>query len=199
MSKYDDAVNAARNELANHVQEVPLGSNKGPRVGQYQAATFLPGSGWPWCVAFWLWCLKKAGIKPAYLGAGAYNMLDWARKTGHARTLAQAVPGDGVVLNVGSGHLAMLDKPYKGDGVVHTLNGNVSDRVAAKDWPANLVRGCVHMPDTTPPKPKPPLWQVVTSASGHKVVVFAGGKAKATKWLANHLGKYRQFTVKRVR
>lgn len=41
------------------VQEVPRGSNSGPRVNQYLAVVHLaPGN--PWCAAFVCWCIQQA-------------------------------------------------------------------------------------------------------------------------------------------
>jgi hypothetical protein len=39
-----------------------LNTNTGPRVRQYQRATGLKGTGWPWCAAFVTWCYEEAGL-----------------------------------------------------------------------------------------------------------------------------------------
>jgi len=42
------------------VQEVD-GTNCGPRVNEYKAATWLPADKpWPWCAAFVCWCIREA-------------------------------------------------------------------------------------------------------------------------------------------
>jgi hypothetical protein len=41
------------------VEEVN-GSNSGKRVKEYQAATSLGGTGWPWCAAYVCWVVKAA-------------------------------------------------------------------------------------------------------------------------------------------
>lgn len=39
------------------------GTNCGPRVDEYKAATWLnPKVGWPWCAAFVCWCFREALI-----------------------------------------------------------------------------------------------------------------------------------------
>jgi len=64
------------------VKEHPPGSNSGPRVREYQAATNLPGTGWPWCMAFVCWCYKQAGHPLPYPTASVGIFLDWARAAG---------------------------------------------------------------------------------------------------------------------
>lgn len=41
------------------VEEVN-GTNSGKRVREYQAATDLGGTGWPWCAAYVCWCVREA-------------------------------------------------------------------------------------------------------------------------------------------
>ena len=48
-------------ELASHevgTHEVG-GNNRGPRIEQYQAATWLKPAPWPWCSAFLCWILRE--------------------------------------------------------------------------------------------------------------------------------------------
>lgn len=175
------AVKVAVGEIGVHEQ--PPGSNTGPRVREYQSASWLGGTGWPWCVAFWLWCTQQAGLHYPYRGAGAYDQLDWARTHGHAVPLSGAVPGDAVVWNLGSGHLSMLEKKYAGFGAVHTIDGNTSDMVARRVRSQFLVRGCIHVPETTvAPKPAdPPVFEVIGSESGHKIIYVSGARAVGRK------------------
>lgn len=52
-------VQIARAEIG--VQEKPRGSNRGPRVDQYQRATDLEKKDWgAWCAAFVCWCMREA-------------------------------------------------------------------------------------------------------------------------------------------
>lgn len=50
-------VDIARKEVG--VVEVPRNSNTGKRVREYQAATNLGGTGWPYCAAFVCWCVRE--------------------------------------------------------------------------------------------------------------------------------------------
>jgi len=59
------------NKLIDAVIEIATGeigvresdNNSGKRVQQYQAATTLGGTHWPWCAGFTSWCLKQAASK----------------------------------------------------------------------------------------------------------------------------------------
>ena len=69
------------------VREEPKDSNRGAQVERYQAATWLEGTGWPWCAAFVCWCVRAA-IGKAQVSfkrprtAGAWDFERWAKKEG---------------------------------------------------------------------------------------------------------------------
>ncbi len=193
-------VNVARGELG--VRERPDGSNTGPEIVGYQRATFLGGTGWPWCVAFWQWVCQEAGAPFPYRGAGAYNLLDWARAHGRATSSPEA--GDAVIFNTGAGHLGVFVK-FDDDGNVITIDGNVSNMVAQKTRPRSLVRGyvSVELPkaDKPPVKPAgPKVFEVVTSESGTEKVVAVGDRFRVAKLLAGKsaywLKRYGRFRVR---
>lgn len=70
------------------VREEPKNSNRGKRVQEYQAATWLDGTGWAWCAAFVDWVIResldtghpvpKGFTRP--LTAGAWDYERWADK-----------------------------------------------------------------------------------------------------------------------
>jgi hypothetical protein len=70
------------------VKEVPLYSNRGPRVDQYRAATSLAlgKDGWFWCAAFICWLMREAMAEGEYgfsrpQEAGVFNFeKKWAVK-----------------------------------------------------------------------------------------------------------------------
>lgn len=76
------------------VRETPRNSNRGKRVQQYQAATWLEGTGWPWCAAFICWLFKETLAHPVITSgcvtvpkgfkrpetAGAWDFENWATK-----------------------------------------------------------------------------------------------------------------------
>lgn len=200
---HEKAVKYALNEAQKGVHEIPPHSNRGPRVEHYQSFDFLVGGGYPWCVDFWLasW-VEGAGYNLPYRGAGAYNYLDWARKHGWAVPIQDAVPGDAVVLNIGSGHMAMYLN-FEGHNEIKTVNGNVSDRVKISNYTTGLIRGFVHVPEkhSLPPQ-KPPLFIVTTSINGHRKVILTQRTWKRLAPLLPNIVKNRGwngFTIKRVR
>lgn len=174
-SKYplhDKALHAAIGELG--VTEHPMGSNSGQRVREYQAATFLGGTGWPWCSGFCCWSWERAGRPLPYKTASAYGMLNWARGAGWVRPSSALVPGDLVVFNIGAGHIAMFER-WDGS-TIHTVDGNHMNAVGRAARSHSLVAGGIHIPEAAyvPPKPVPkPYWVIATSESGHRVLVFS--------------------------
>ena len=72
------------------VREVPLKSNKGPRVNEYKAATNLnPTEPWFWCAAFICWLVREAVYaleipqtktfrRPTT--AGAWDFIRWSKE-----------------------------------------------------------------------------------------------------------------------
>lgn len=189
--------------LKKHVgeHEQPMGSNRGAFVQLCQAATWLAGSGWPWCVATWVKAWTVAGYKLPYKGAGAYVMLDWYRKNAPAWVvpLSKAKPGAAVILNIGSGHLATLAEKYVSGGSIKTIDGNWGDKVEATTHQVSEIRGVIDPPEKAPPMPpaKPPVWEVVTSASGHKKLVFASGAKGVGRKLPQLLNRFGGVTIQR--
>lgn len=181
-------------------RENPPGSNTGSFVRSCQAATWLAGTRWPWCVATWVKACAVAGIKLPYRGAGAYTLLAWYRKhlPKWVVPLRQAKPGSAVILNIGAGHLAVLEKPYRGGKYVHTIDGNWGDKVSRVAHPASLVRGCVDpVEGGVVPPAKPPVFDVVTSASGHRKLVYSSSAKAVGKKLPKLLNRFGGLTITR--
>ncbi len=184
LSQHEKALAWARSNIGK--QEVPMGSNKGPFVQMCQASTWLPGTGWPWCVSFWVKAWTQAGRKLPYRGAGAWQFLAWHQQhlPNWVVSLEKAKPGAAVIWNFGSGHQSMLAKPYKlTKPNVVTIDGNVSDMVAQKTRDHKLVKGVVDPPeDVGIVKPaKPPLFEVVGSESGHKRIYVSTARGVGKK------------------
>jgi hypothetical protein len=140
---HDAAVKSALAEYNKKIIEIPPGShsNTSPEIRKYQAATFLKGTGWAWCVAFFQynWLIAEPGKHGLpYKGAGAYDMLAWAKKANW--TTKTPIPGDGVCWNMGSGHWSMFLR-REGTYIV-TVDGNVSDAVLICKRPASLDCAC---------------------------------------------------------
>ncbi len=81
---------------AGQVGVVEKGRNTGKRIIEYQRATTLGGTGWPYCAAFVCWCIREWGRDPSVLAylqmtpakfegwrpktAAAFGFEDWANK-----------------------------------------------------------------------------------------------------------------------
>lgn len=202
MSKHEQVVAWLEKNVGQHEQ--PMGSNTGPFVVQCQRSTWLAGSRWPWCVAAWVKAWTVAGYKLPYKGAGAYAMLDWYRA--HAPKwvvpLSLAEPGAAVILNIGAGHCATLAKKYVSGGHVECIDGNWGDQVARTEHPVSLIRGVIDPPEKPLgkiPPAKRAKWEVVTSASGHSKLLYAGGEKAIQRKLGKLLNGRGGITIRRRR
>jgi hypothetical protein len=120
----------ARREIG--VREIDH-SNTGTRVQEYQAATTLGGTGWPWCVAFLAWVIKTALgddiAKEVWLPSASCDLiLDWATRKGIIRT----VPTEGCIgLEMVSRHNAvhgfLVTDVSTNDESFETIEGNSND------------------------------------------------------------------------
>ena len=111
------------------------GTNCGPRVNQYKAATWLPADQpWPWCAAFIDWLVMRAmedsGKEFTFQRprtAGAWDLENWSMKQdGSTWTklnpqAGDIAPGDIVIFTFSHVGLA-IETPAK--GVVETIEGN---------------------------------------------------------------------------
>ncbi len=113
------------------------GTNCGPRVDQYKAATVLPPhESWPWCAAFVCWCVWQAmqatGIKETATfkrptTASAWNLENWSLKQDDT-TLTKRSPG----LDIMAGDIVIFTFSHVGiatgapdeNGMVPTIEGN---------------------------------------------------------------------------
>ena len=167
------------------VREQPDGSNTGPRVREYQAATWLPGTGWPWCAAFCGWAYRHAGYVFPDRSAGAWDLVDRAVRNGWAVTVtaAGARPGDLVAFRVGSGHVALLERYDPSTATVHTVDGNVSNMVARRGRPVSQVYRIVRVkadPGVPVPPARRPAWEIVRGEGDRARVVFTSPSLDAT-------------------
>lgn len=122
------------------VEEVN-GTNCGPRVDQYKAATWLDHTkGWPWCAAFVCWVVREAaalsGVKFTNTfkrprTAGAWDMENWSlaqdsstwTKKPHRNDIQ---PGDIVVFKFS--HIGFAVSSPDSEGYVLTVEGNTDKK-----------------------------------------------------------------------
>ncbi len=137
MTYGERAARVALAELARGVVETPPGSNTSPRIREYQAATTLGGTGWPWCSAFLVWCWKSATVPlgPIPATASTWALAEAARSTGNVLArpkvgAAWCIPGVHVEIIV---EVVSLSAAPGGVGsVVRTVGGNVDNGVRSR-------------------------------------------------------------------
>ena len=129
----DKMVKLAREEIG--VSEVD-GSNCGPRVDEYKAATWLDADkGWPWCAAFICWLVREAieeeDVKfKRPRTAGAWDFENWAKQQStngvelRKPTNEDIKAGDIVVFTFS--HIGLAVKDADSSGYVVTIEGNTN-------------------------------------------------------------------------
>ena len=117
------------------VREVPIDSNRGERVEEYQKATWLDGTGWPWCAAFVCWCIREASktetaLFDLPLTAGAWDFVNWANDQGlqvfdpqEGKPLIRR--GDIIVFRFSHIGIAVQDSIYD---LIQTVEGNTDEQ-----------------------------------------------------------------------
>ena len=113
------------------------GTNCGPRVDEYKAATWLnPKVGWPWCAAFTCWLIREAlintGIKQTKTfkrprTAGAWDFENWSLAQDKSVLLKKPhrkdiLPGDIVVFTFS--HIGIAVSAPDAAGNINTIEGN---------------------------------------------------------------------------
>ena len=112
------------------------GSNCGPRVDEYKAATWLDADkGWPWCAAFICWLVREAieGEDVKFKRprtAGAWDFENWAKQQStngvelRKPTNEDIKAGDIVVFTFS--HIGLAVKDADSSGYVVTIEGNTN-------------------------------------------------------------------------
>lgn len=128
------------------------GSNCGPRVNEYKAATWLPANkGWPWCAAFVCWCVQQAllhaGVKETKTfkrprTPGAYDFENWSKDqdgTTHTKKPHRGDIQQGDIIVFTFSHIGIaLSAPDK-NGNVKTVEGN-TDGAGSREGGAVLKK-----------------------------------------------------------
>jgi len=134
MSLASKLTEAATHEIG--IEEVD-GTNCGPRVNDYKAATNLPPlESWPWCAAFVCFCVRKAmaltGIKetatfkrPAT--AGAWDFENWSKRQ-DGTTQTKREPGTdikaGDIVIFRFSHIGIAASSPNNKGFLDVIEGN---------------------------------------------------------------------------
>ena len=129
----DKMVALAREEIG--VSEVD-GTNCGPRVDEYKAATWLDADkGWPWCAAFICWLIREAIEEDETTfkrprTAGAWDFENWARQEStHGVELRKPTNEDikaGDIVVFTFSHIGIAVADVDSSGYVKTIEGNTN-------------------------------------------------------------------------
>ena len=139
-------VAAAESQLGQ--SEQPPGSNEGPAIAQYRAATAGAAPGEPWCAYFASWAAGQAGTPLGAQGEGLGSVSaiwSWAQSSGRAVANGPGVapkPGDLIVF--GDQHVGIV-KEVLPSGQIATIEGNFENKVAANVRSPTEATGYVSM------------------------------------------------------
>ena len=127
-------IDTARAEIG--VEEIN-GTNCGPRVNEYKAATNLPPTkSWPWCAAFICWCVReallKSGIKETKTfkrprTAGAWDFENWSLAQDNTTLTKKPHRGDiqaGDIVVFKFSHIGLAISAPDKNGNATTIEGN---------------------------------------------------------------------------
>jgi hypothetical protein len=145
MKLSEKLVSLAKKEIG--VEEVN-GSNCGPRVDEYKAATWLnPKKGWPWCAAFICWLFREGmkGSKYSFKRpktAGAWDFENWCLEQDNSVILKKPHNGDikaGDIIIFTFSHIGIATGPVDSSGLVPTIEGN-TDGQGSREGGAVLAK-----------------------------------------------------------
>lgn len=139
MKMAEKLVALAKGEIG--VEEID-GTNQGPRVNQYKAATHLPpDQAWPWCAAFICWLVQEAMksngpytfTRP--MTAGAWDFENWSRRQDESTQTknparGDILPGDIVIFTFS--HIGLATSKPDENAMIGTIEGN-TDSVGSRE------------------------------------------------------------------
>jgi len=121
------------------------GTNCGPRVNEYKAATWLPADKpWPWCAAFICWVVRRAMIEAGVQEtdtfkrprtAGAWDLENWSLKQDQSTWTKKPHRGDieaGDIVVFTFSHVGFAISEPDSEGYVLTVEGN-SNRAGSRE------------------------------------------------------------------
>lgn len=176
------------------VVEEPAGSNRGARVEAYQGATYLSGSGWPWCAALVCWAWQRAGVEAAIARRLASPSTALMCQVARADGL-ECSPRPGAAVVWCGRHVETLVAPMGGD-VWRTIGGNTGDAVLhrTRSIAGALVYGPPGLEDAPPPAAVPLYWLEDVGAE-YRVV----GPWDERAWAETELRKLAPLTRRRAK
>lgn len=141
------ALAVARKEIG--VTEDPKGSNRGPRVDQYQ-----DGKGQSWCAHFVSWCVRQVGESPFGHLAAVEALRRWAQARGLYLPADTNPPLAGDIFTMArtdaqgrivGGHTGFVQGYDARGGRVRTVEGNSGDAVAERTRSVTALDGFIRL------------------------------------------------------
>lgn len=149
------------------------GNNRGPKIVEYQSATWLKPAPWPWCAAFVCWVIKKWLEDPSVREnllvrtnklteawrprtASAFDLAKWAKERDLPvlNRSARALAGDLAIFDFSHVGIVIRDQS-EGSSQIVTVEGNTNgkgerdstsgDGVWRKIRPVRLVRSYIRI------------------------------------------------------
>jgi len=123
------------------VEEHPRGSNRGPKIDEYQRSTWLEPKDWgAWCAAFVCWCVREAMREGELLGAsytfhrpqtaGAFDFSNWSLKQDKS-TQTKLNPGTdiqrGDIVIFKFSHIGIATSSVGANGRFDCVEGNTNE------------------------------------------------------------------------
>ena len=154
------------------------GNNRGPRVNEYQSATWLKPAPWPWCAAFVCWVIREwAPRRISFRSqaafeqwrprtAGAIDFEVWAAHRGALVLDAHQPTEAGDIVTFKFGHIGIVaaDAPAS-EYLIKTVEGNTGpmglrdsdsgDGVFAKERTRDVIRKFIRMVPATADRNSP--------------------------------------------
>lgn len=150
--------------------EIPRNSNTGPSILEFQRASNLDGTGWPYCAAFVDWVILQWGKLPEVLKAlnltpseferwrpktaAAYGFHEWAENKGlqvfdENENPGQAILHTGDIVTFDFSHVGIIDTDR--GNLLYTVEGNtdaagsrdgggVYDKIRARSLARKIIR-----------------------------------------------------------
>jgi len=146
-SKGKAALEVARNEIG--VKEIPKGSNRGPRVDQYQDA-----KGQYWCAHFVSWCFEQSGGSPFGHKGWVEGLRRWAKSKGVYIPASEAIPESGDIFTMArydkkgklvGGHTGFVDRYNAKTRYFTSIEGNSKDSVKSGRRSLSSIDGIIRL------------------------------------------------------